>query len=179
MLIYTTKLSKDRFSIAYESKLPSGVDDFYKWGGKIFYQSGKKCLQFINFKTRFGIFLFDLSVSDMDQIFGIARSYLVQIFKGDPDYLALLEKYFLQDEFDCFFKLSDRSVIGTLNTVEFEILSDSFYFDKFTYDGLLNPISLAIFFNFKYLIGVKVDGKKAYYHPGELFKRELERRFKE
>ncbi len=83
MIIYVTKQTFER----YKLKLPEDLkppmnelaqavmekesgDKLCEWGGKLFYFDGRKCIQIVNFASKFTLFLVDVKMKDLLDIGG-------------------------------------------------------------------------------------------------------------
>ena len=92
MILNCTQKTKERFHIKYngefEDKIADEItkrivdkeknDDFLNWGLKYFSFGRRKCIQVINFKTKLNIYLFDIKVSDLENIGNIIANYLLE-----------------------------------------------------------------------------------------------------
>lgn len=77
MILYATKKTKERLHIPFYDDLKEDVKDIaravfakeeeqiFKWGLKIFYFDRRKCLQILNFASKFCVFLVDVKVKDL------------------------------------------------------------------------------------------------------------------
>ncbi len=189
MILYITKKTKDRFNIPLYSELTDELellarnilvkeqDDIFKWGVKIFYFDRRKCLQIMNFASKVSIFLIDIKVQDVKEISNMLAHYLKIIYEDDLEVVELLDRYFKETPISFFDTLKDRSVIGSLNHNERYFLEGGYRIYDFIEKGTLHTIRLNKQFNFRYIVGKKINGKTEYIVPGEEFKKMLSQRY--
>lgn len=96
MIIYVTKQTRERYKIKlpHEQEPPidsymrmliekEGGDEILEWGCKLFYFDGRKCVQLVNFASKFTVFLCDIKVADMNTLGDRLANYLLEMFKDD------------------------------------------------------------------------------------------------
>ena len=97
MILYVTKKTKERLNIPMISELSdvkktlaSMVYEKEKdnllleWGIKIFYMDRRKCLQAMNFASRFTIYIFDIHNDDIQYIGDVIAKYLLELLGRHP-----------------------------------------------------------------------------------------------
>lgn len=183
MILYLTKQTIDRFKVKLPDELSEdfrGIsnavmekeqgDSLLEWGGKLFYFDRRKCLQVVNFASKFTLFLVDIKNDMFSDIPNFMANYLFDIFNNDKEMVSALEKMLKESPIACFGKLTDKSAIATLNTTQRIFLDDGYYLYDFIRDGILHTREVNFKVNFKYLTTVNVNGKKDYHYPGEVFR---------
>lgn len=190
MILYFTKQTIDRYKI----RLPDEMDDEHKaiaevlmgqeqgdslleWGGKLFYFDRRKCIQVVNFASKFTLFLVDVKKDNIEDIPDFMMTYIYDIFYDDKEMTAAIDKMVEESPITCFDRLKDKSAISTLNRIQLDFLQDGYYLYNFIQDGILHTREVNRKVNFNWLTTVTVDGKKNYYYPGEIFREMVLERF--
>lgn len=183
MIIYVTKQTFER----YKLKLPEDLkppmnelaqavmekesgDKLCEWGGKLFYFDGRKCIQIVNFASKFTLFLVDVKMKDLLDIGDYIVKYLFDIYSTDEKMEKALEHMFEEHQLMCFSKLKDRSIIATLNTTQTRFADDGYYFYDFIMDGILYTREINHKVNFDWLFTMQNNGKTDYFYAGEKFR---------
>lgn len=190
MIIYGTKQTIERFKFPITDKLPDDLRQMaklitlkeqgtrlFEWGAKIFYFDGRKCLQVVNFASKFTLFLFDLKVSNVKNVGNLAANYMFEIYKEDKEMQTYLEKYFAEAPIVCFEKLTDRSAIATLNHTQLEFADDGYAFFRYIENGVLQTLKINRIINFDWFFTMKINGKTEYITSGVRFKELLKERY--
>jgi len=191
MIFYATKETVERLRIKTYDKLSDhskqiaqnvitnqSGDDLLEWGMKLFYFDRRKCLQVMNFASKFTIFIFDIKVNDMDSIPNIVANYLIELYKDDETLIKLLEGLFEHYSLCTYSKLTNRSIISSLNHNQFEFALDGYIFYEYINNGILNTIQINKDVNFDYLVTQKRSGKTVYFLPGDRFRELIIERYK-
>ena len=190
MIIYATKQTFDR----YKLKLPKDLtpplnevaeavvekesgDKLCEWGGKLFYFDHRKCIQIVNFASKFTLFLIDVKMADMENLGDFITHYLFDLYSKDKKMTKALKRMFKEHPMMCFSKLKDRSAISTLNTTQRLYADDGYYFYEYLSEGVLHTKKINYDVNFKYIFTMKVNGKTDYIHAGEKFKEVVMQRY--
>lgn len=188
MILNCTQKTKERFHIKYngefEDKIADEIakrivdkeknDDFLNWGLKYFSFGRRKCIQVINFKTKLNIYLFDIKVSDLENIGNIIANYLLEIYHDDELMIRLLHKYFSENHICVFSKLTNKSAISSLNSNEIYFMEDGYRFYDYIENNILKTIEINKDANWNHFVLIG----KEYILPGEVFKKELIERYK-
>ncbi|MDF7639290.1 hypothetical protein PT285_07735 [Lactobacillus sp. ESL0791] len=190
MIIYATKQTFDRYKIKEPAKLRPPVnelaqavikaeagDELLEWGAKLFYFERKKCLQLVNFASKFTLFLFDIKMDDMEELGEYIKTYLLELYKDDAQMIAALNKMFAASPILCFDRLKNRSIIATLNHTQLDYADDGYAFYDYLRDGVLHTVEINKRVNFEWIIRMKVNGKTDYHYPGERFRKIVLARF--
>ena len=129
-----------------------------------------KCIQVINFASKFTLFLVDVKVADLENVGDMMSHYLFELYKDDKQMNLALKKMFEKNSVTCFTKLTDKSAIATLNTTQSRFADDGYRFYEFIRDGILYTMEINHAVNFKWLFTIKIDGKTEYIYAGEKFR---------
>lgn len=191
MIFYATKETVERLKIKTFDKLSDhskqiaqnvitnqSGDDLLEWGMKLFYFDRRKCLQVMNFASKFTIFIFDIKVNDMDSIPNIVANYLIELYKDDETLIKLLEGLFEHYSLCTYSKLTNRSIISSLNHNQFEFAIDGYIFYEYINNGILNTLQINKDVNFDYFVTQKRSGKIVYFLPGDRFRELIIERYK-
>lgn len=119
MILYATKQTIDEFNIPMPEELSffnnilanqvikeQSNDDLLKWGIKIFYFDGRKCIQAINFASKLTVFIFDLNIEQIACIGDYIARYLLEIYDKDTKMQKILKILFNEYPVCAFFKIS-------------------------------------------------------------------------
>lgn len=188
MILYVTKKTKERLKLPFYSEsdntleeLPPIVlpedDDIFKWGVKIFYFEKKKCLQIMNFASKFCVFLVDVKVTDVSNIGDLIYYSTLKLYKHDKAATTLLHRYFIETPAIIFDAIKDRSVIASMNANESSYLLDGNILSNYIKDHVLHISDFCREYNFTHHMKKTINGKKTSIIPGEEFKRLLEVRY--
>jgi hypothetical protein len=191
MILYATKQTIERFNIKmpYEmhpiSEASSNQvikeqqgDPLLEWGLKLFYFDRRKCIQAMNFASKLTIFLIDVKVSDIGYIANSIALYLFDMYKDDQCMVQLLEKLFSQYTLCAFSKLTDRSIISSLNRNQMVFAYDGNLFFDYLENGVLQTRRINYDVNFKWIVTKSIAGKTEYIYPGEYFKELVNDRYR-
>ncbi|MDP2813995.1 MAG: hypothetical protein Q8N92_06085 [Erysipelotrichaceae bacterium] len=191
MILYATKQTIERFRI----KMPNQMhqvseaasnqilkdqqgDTLLEWGLKLFYFDRRKCIQAMNFASKLTIFLIDVKVDDMEYVANSIALYLLDLYKTDKNIVSLLEKLFSQYSLCTFSKLTNRSIISSLNRNQLDFANDGYTFFNYIENGILQTREINHDVNFHWLVTQTIIGKTEYIYAGDLFKALLLDRYK-
>ncbi len=152
-------------------------DRLLEWGLKIFYFDNRKCVQAVNYASKLTIFLFDIKEEIAYIANGIAI-YLMDIYEKDKNMIKILERFFKDYPACTFSKITDRSIIASLNHNQFEFADNGYAFYDYIENGILKSKEINKKFNWKELTTKIIDGKKDYIYPAECFRELLLNRYK-
>lgn len=102
---------------------------------------------------------------------------LFNIYSDDKEMTALLERFFAEHPIACYSKLTDRSIISTLNRVQSDYLYDGYRLYDFIEDNILHTLKLNKVINKKNPASKNVNGKREYFFPAEEFAALLKARY--
>ena len=128
MILYVTKKTKERLNIPMINELGEPFNlvaqmvynqekdnNLLEWGLKIFYMDKKKCLQAMNFASRFTIYIFDIHNQDIKYIGDVIARYLLELYKDDKIMIKCLKKMFDEHQLCIYSNLTNKSIISALN----------------------------------------------------------------
>lgn len=190
MILYATKQTVERYKLKLPSELTSPLDGLAKaviqkesgdnlleWGVKLFYFDKRKCIQVVNFASKFTLFLIDVKVDDLPEIGNMIAKYLLKLYEDDEIMIKSLEKMFVESPGVCFEKLTDKSAIATLNFTQLRFLDDGYRLYEFIDNGILHTLEVNRLVNFSWLFTMKINEKTEYIYAGERFRELVTERF--
>lgn len=191
MILYATKQTIEELDIPMPNELSTfnrimankiideqTNDSLLEWGLKYFDFDGRKCVQVVNFASKLGIFLFDIKNDEIQWIANGIAIYLKDIYSKDFEMQKLLDKFFGEYPACVFSKLTNRSIIASLNHNQSIYADDGYRFYKYIQDNVLNSKRINKDFNWKNLTTVMINEKKDYEYPAEIFRKLLIDRYK-
>lgn len=153
-------------------------DKLLEWGLKVFYFDGRKCVQAVNFASKMAIFLFDIKNDEIQWIANGIAIYLNEIYSKDKKMLNLLERFYKEYPACAFSRLTNKSIIASLNHNQFEFADDGYKFYDYIKNNILNSKRINNDFNWDNLTTATINGKKEYVYPAEYFRKLLIERYK-
>ncbi len=153
-------------------------DKLLEWGLKVFYFDGRKCVQAVNFASKMAIFLFDIKNDEIQWIANGIAIYLNEIYSKDKKMLNLLERFYKEYPTCAFSRLTNKSIIASLNHNQFEFADDGYRFYDYIKNNILNSKRINNDFNWDNLTTATINGKKEYVYPAEYFRKLLIERYK-
>ena len=183
MILYATKQTIERYKLQMPDELSPEMSalahavierdagsKLREWGIKLFYFDGKKCLQTVNFASKFTLFLFDIKVADLENLGSLMAQYILDLYAEDAEMTKCLIRMFEQDQYMAFAPLKNRNMIATLNHTQSDYAFDGERFWDYIENGTLHTRRINRDINFNYLFTYKAIGMKDYYFPAELFR---------
>ena len=183
MIIYVTKETFERYKLKPPEDLKPPLDELARtviekeagdrlceWGGKLFYFDRRKCIQIVNFASKFTLFLVDVKLSDLPNIGDYIAEYIFDIYSADKEMLSALERMFEEHRYMCFSKLTDKSVISTLNSTQSRFAEDGYRFYDFISDGILHTKDINRKINCDWLFTMTINKKTEYFYACEKFR---------
>ncbi|MBO4938289.1 MAG: hypothetical protein J6C98_04720 [Oscillospiraceae bacterium] len=190
MIIYATKETIERYKLKMPQDLRYPVnmlaqaviekesgDRMLQWGAKLFYFDRRKCLQLVHFASKFTLFLIDIKMGDLQDVGNYISGYLIELYKDDQQMQSALERFFSERSMICFSRITDRSIIATLNRNQTAFTEDGYRFYDFIENGILKTFEINRKMNFDWIVTQKVNGKTEYFMPGKKFRELLLRRY--
>lgn len=144
-------------------------DNLLEWGLKIFYFDGRKCVQAVNFASKMAIFLFDIKNNEIQWIANGIAIYLNEIYSKDKTMLKLLEKFYKDYPACAFSRLTNKSIISSLNQNQYKFADDGYRFYDYIKNNILNSKQINTDFNWDNLTTVTINGKKEFYLSCRIF----------
>ena len=183
MIIYVTKETSDKYKLKLPKDLKPPLDELARaviekeagdrlceWGGKLFYFDRRKCIQIVNFASKFTLFLVDIKLSDLPNIGAYIAEYIFDIYSEDKEMLSALERMFEDHRYMCFSKLTDKSIISTLNSTQSRFAEDGYRFYDFISDGVLHTKDINRKINSDWLFTMTINKKTDYFYAREKFR---------
>lgn len=122
--------------------------------------------------------MFDIKNNEIQWIANGIAIYLKDIYSKDLEMQKLLDKFFGEYPASTFSKLTNRSIIASLNHNQSIYADNGYRFYKYIQGNVLNSKRINKDFNWKNLTTVMVNGKKDYEYPAEIFRKLLVDRYK-
>ena len=135
-------------------------DNLLEWGLKIFYFDRRECVQAVNFASKMAIFLFDIKNDEIQWIANGIAIYLNEIYSKDKKMLNLLERFYKEYPACAFSRLTNKSIIASLNHNQFEFADDGYRFYDYIKNNILNSKKINNDFNWNNLTTATINGKK-------------------
>ena len=183
MLIYVTKETFDKYKLNRPEDLKPPLDALARttiekeardrlceWGGKLFYFDRRKCMQIVNFASKFTLFLVDIKLSNLPNIGDYIAEYIFDIYSADKEMLSALERMFEEHRYMCFSKLTDKSIISTLNSTQSRFAEDGYRFYDFISEGILHTKDINRKINYDWLFTMTINKKTDYFYAREKFR---------
>ena len=191
MIIYVTKETSDKYKLKLPKDLKPPLDELARaviekeagdrlceWGGKLFYFDRRKCIQIVNFASKFTLFLVDVKLSDLPNIGDYIAEYIFDIYSEDKEMLSALKRMFEEHRYVSFSKLTDKSIISTLNSTQSRFAEDGYRFYDFISDGVLHTKDINRKINSDWLFTMTINKKTDYFHACEKFRALVLERYK-
>lgn len=183
MILYVTKQTFERYKLKLPKDMSFPMNEIteatvlresgnrlLEWGGKLFYFNGKKCIQLVNFASKLTLFLIDIKMDDLPMVGNYIANYLLDIYSGDKNMKKLLERFFKEHPICCFSKITDQSIIATLNHTQLYFADDGYRFYDFIENGILNTRKINKTINTNWPFVQKINGQKDYFFAADKFK---------
>lgn len=182
MVFYATKETMERYNLKTPREMSPGIREIgestlrkeagkplYAWGVKLFYFDRRKSLQLVHARTKMTVFLIDIKVAEMKDCGDILAYFLLELYRDDPQMQAALKNFFLSAPIAVYDKLTDRSLIATLNHTQTYFAWDGDRFFDFIRDGILHTkeINREVA---DYPMKMNIDGNTEYIIPKEYFR---------
>lgn len=184
MIIYLTKQTKERYALNYAAEMNSPLhktamevfskeqgNGLLEWGAKLFYFDRKKCIQVMNFASNFTMILIDVKKAQIQNLGSYMANDIMSIYKDDKPMMNALEKMFSQFPLCIFDKLSDKTVISTLNYTQQVFLEDGYRLYDYIKDGVLNTLDINKELNYSWLLTQKKIKETGEFVSGKLFRK--------
>ncbi len=184
MILYMTKQTIERYKIELPEEMEPAQkylakalmkkerdDKLFEWGGKLFYFDRRKCIQFVNFASKFTLFMVDVKKDMVYQAANMMAHYLLSIYADDQAMTDALKRMLTDHPLSCFAKLTDKSAISTLNYTQRTYLEDGDrLWDYIDSSDTLQVMDINRDVNFKNLFTMTINGKKNYIYAGERYR---------
>lgn len=183
MIIYCTKEMRERYNLKSIEKMTTPLkeinqavldnengDKLFEWGAKLFYFDRKKCLQVVNFASKFTLFLIDIKVKDISDVPNFMFMYIEDIYKDDKLMLDCLKKMTEEYPFCVFSKLTNGSIISTLNNTEMSFLDYGYHLYDYIENGILHTKKINEEINKDWIFSCKNGKDKEYFYSANKFR---------
>lgn len=188
MIYYATQQTLEKYKLSTPENFRSEMGDIvrmiarkergnrlYEWGCKLFYFDRRKCLQVIHFESKLTIFLNDIKTNDI--AYAAMPLHIFDIYDGDKVMKCALERYFNSSPIAVFDKITDRSIIYTLNKTQRDWAQDGYFFYNFIENGILQSKKINRKINRNWIFTRKINGKTEYINSAEEFERIIKENF--
>ena len=189
MIFYATKETMQRYKLNTPEKLSPEIapyaraviqreqgNSLYEWGCKLFYVDGRKSLQVMHFASKLVIFLVDVKIKELEFAVDAIPQYLTDMYASDPRMLQALDRYFASSPIACFDKITDRSIIASMNAVQSRWAWDGRYFYRYIHDGIMQTRQINRDVN-EMPVTRKVNGKEEWIIPYKRFAEVLKKHY--
>ena len=189
MIYYATKETMQRYKLKTPEEMESSISALaqavkqkeagqriYEWGCKLFYFDRRKCLQIMHFETKLVIYLVDLKMAEREYAGNTVAQYLMDMYKSDREMCRALEAFFASSPVVIFDRITDRSIIGSMNSTLNQWAFDGYRFYDYISDGILHTKRINRDVN-EMPTTVTIDGKKEWIVPYKYFAQTIKNRF--
>lgn len=190
MIYYATKKTLETYNLKTPEEFQSEMGDYvraiakqeqgnriFEWGCKLFYFERRKCLQVVHFASKLTIFLFDIKKKDIEYAANAVAHYIFDIYDDDEAMKKALEKYFESSPIVIFDKITDKSIISTLNKTQMDWIEYDNNIYRFIKDGILHTKQINRKINRDWLFTRKVNGKTEYFISANEFEKVIKEKF--
>ena len=189
MIYYATKEAMQRYKLKTPEEMGSSIapvaqavkqkeagQRIYEWGCKLFYFDRRKCLQIMHFETKLVIYLVDLKIAEREHAGNTVAHYLMDMYKSDREMCRALEAFFASSPVVIFDRITDRSIIGSMNSTLNQWTYGGSRFYDYISDGILHTKRINRDVN-EMPTTVTIDGKKEWIVPYKYFAQVIKERF--
>ncbi len=156
MIYYATKETMRQYQLTTPEQLSPEIaipamavrdkergNRIYEWGCKVFFFDGRKSLQVMHAKTKLVIFLVDLKQEELVWTGNMVANYLLELYKEDQAMCRALRNYFASSPLACFDKITDRSLIASMNAIQTRLIGDGALFYDYIENGILHTLKIS------------------------------------
>lgn len=189
MIYYATKETMQRYKLKTPEQLRPEIapiaqaviqrergNRIYEWGCKLFYFDRRKCMQIMHFETKLVVFLVDLKMKDLEHAGNAVANYLLDMYADDLEMQQALKANFASAPFVCFDRITDKSIISSMNGIQTRWAWDGYRFYDYIKDGVLHTKQINRDVN-EMPVTRKVNGKEEWIVPYELFAQIIKKNF--
>lgn len=191
MIIYNTKETRERYKFVPIEKMSEPLREFnqaiidkesgdklMEWGAKLLYFDRRKCLQVVNFASKFTLFLIDIKVGDIENIANMMFMYIEDIYKDDRIMLKCLDKMVAEHPFCTFSNLTNKSIIATLNHTEMTFANYGYRFYEYIENGIMQSKKINRFLNRDWIFTMKNGNTTEYFNSADKFRELVVKRYR-
>ena len=189
MIYYATKETMERYKLKTPVQLRFEIAPvaqaviqrergkrIYEWGCKLFYFDRRKCLQIMHFETKLVVFLINFKMNDLEHTGNAVANYLLDMYADDLGMQQALKAYFAASPVVCFDRITDKSIISSMNGIQTRWAWDGYHFYDYIKDGILHTKQINRDVN-EMPVTRKVNGKEEWIVPYELFAQTIKNHF--
>lgn len=190
MIIYNTKETRERYNLTPIEKMSETLrefnqaildkesgDELLEWGAKLFYFDRRKCLQVVNFASKFTLFLIDVKVDVFSNIPNYMFEYIFDIYKDDKLMTKCLKEMIDKHPFCTFSKLTNRSIISILNQTESSFANYGYRFYEYIENGIMQSKKINRDINRDWIFSKKNGKDTEYFCSADKFRELVINRF--
>lgn len=190
MIIYNTKETRERYNLTPIEKMSEPLkefnqaildkesgDELLEWGAKLFYFDRRKCLQVVNFASKLTLFLIDVKVDVFSNIPNYMFEYIFDIYKDDKLMTKCLKEMIDKHPFCTFSKLTNRSIISTLNQTESSFADNGYRFYEYIEKGIMQSKKINRDVNRDWIFSKKNGKETEYFCSADKFRELVVNRF--
>lgn len=185
MIIYPTVKTADVFGAPLNAKIKDKAmkavsesvisseqgNALCEWGLKLFYLNGMKCLQAMNYASKFTVVLCNVRKADLKDVGNLIADSMLKVYEQDSETYEALVKIVRSHPIVAWDKMTNKTVLSSMNIIEEGFLTNPDFYDKFIdKNGNLDCLSMNTWLNFEYITSGAFVGSKKYIFPGELMK---------
>lgn len=148
----------------------------YEWGCKAFDFDGRKCLQIMHFETKMVIYLIDWKADEIEYAANAVAEYLMDMYKDDKQMQNALKRFFRSAFYVAFDRITDRSMITSMNSVLNRWAMDGYRFYDYIDNGTLYTKKINRDVN-EIPATITINGRKEWIIPYEYFAQTIKSRF--
>lgn len=130
----------------------------------------------MHFETKLVIYLVNLKMAEREYAGNAVANYLLDMYKSDREMCRALEAFFASSPVVIFDRITDRSIISSLNSVLNQWAYDGYRFYDYIRDGILHTKQINRDVN-EMPTTVTIDGKKEWIIPYQYFAQTIKERF--
>ena len=189
MIYYATKETMLRYKLKTPEQLSPEISPMaqavvqrergnriYEWGCNFFYFDRRKCMQIMHFETKLVVFLVDLKIKDLEYAGNAVANYLLDMYADDLEMQQALKVYYASSPSVCFDRITDKSIISSMNEIQTRWAWDGYHFDDYIKDGVLHTRQINRDVN-EMPVTRKVNEKEEWIVPYELFAQIIKKNF--
>lgn len=189
MIYYATRETMQRFNLKTPEKMHPSISIWaqavkqkeagqriYEWGCKAFDFDGRDCLQIMHFETKLVIYLIDWKPDEIEHAANAVAEYLLDMYKNDKQMQDALKRFFRSAFYVAFDRITDRSMITSMNSVLNRWAMDGYRFYDYIENGTLYTKKINRDVN-DFPATITKDGKKEWIIPYEYFAQIIKSRF--
>ena len=190
MVLYITQRTADKYllkmphelsnpmkPVVYEVMRRERGKSIFEWGAKLFYFEGKKCLQVMNFETKLTFFLFNVTMTVMEELAKWLVDYMFLLYSDNDKMTKCIKKYVDDSKFIYFDLLEDKNIITTINHTHRIFVEEERRLYDFMDNGVPNVAEINRKINFEWFFPKKEGDQICYFYSGKMFEEVLAKKY--